>query len=1197
MAQLKGNEWNFTSNAAARISEVLKGEAYQRSPLGHAGAELTEAAGAKRLDLVLFDRELPGKPLITAELKVPWDALGRTPHNTEVVEDAHRKASKCGAKFFVTWNIRRAVVWRTDDPGVPLLERVVADKELIPVALTKSADLSRPEFVTTWPRAVAELVELLHQLLVGPAKPAYLPLDRLFIARLESLLDFPVELTAAELRERMAKNAAFRRRAEAWMRDRQGWIVSPATMEENIDRASRFTCYVLVNRLCFHTALRRKYPKLDRLAVPNGITTGVSLQARLTKAFGQAMTYTGDYDTVFETDPGGDDFPFLSDAAVPEWRRLVQSLESYDFASIPLEIIGAMYERLLSPEERHRYGQHYTQPAVVDLINAFSLSGGRATVLDPACGGGTFLVRAYGRKRHLDIAQDHSEVLASIYGCDLLRYACHLSVINLAVRDLIDDENYPRIHPGDFLEVTPNVVFAELPTRLVAGGLPTGKTRQLRLAAHSVDAVVGNPPYIQATELAAGQRATYLGLARREWPDYNWSGASDILVWFFTHSATFLRAGGYLSLLTQSAWLDVEYGVPLQQWMLDNFRVVAVLESEAEPWFTDARVATAVTVLARETDAARRDHNLVRFVQFRTPLRRSEAGDTEAARQQIAEGLRDAILAPNADAIEPRFRVRLVRQADLRQRGIDPIEGTYAGSRWGRYLRALEAIYTLQRDHAASFCALGELAEVERGVTTNCDKFFIVTDATQGALDRYPAPSEFLNRFGIRRAAVESGTHKIIRRNDGTEMVLEAKYLVPTLKTARDVNVRSTSAIINDVYAVRFPVGARSALSKAAEAYIAAGEREKFHEATSFRGRADWYILRATDTAPILFVKTIQYVPQVLWNDADLLANQRLYNVKPRDGVDPEALGAILNSTVFAGERFAGVKALGREAANDVEVFTARQFRVPDVRAFTPAELRTLRAAFVRLRKREIGTLLEATLMDAGQKEARVYVDQHPVSAAVWPEELRDPDRQQIDTLILRRMGMTAAEAEATRVQLYNELVAFTRRAKLLELEAQVNRRGRGGEAPTAAQLADSLWADLTANGHASIRTLPDDFLTPGGATTTLSLPAGRVAAEEDSLFDRGRKHALRFGRDHVVPFDSAAQRDLAALLAEHVRGEITLPRDAADCTAATAAIRTYLGDVLPKLKAGAAEITENVELRDKIVGEAAKRLQPRRPH
>lgn len=41
------------------------------------------------------------------------------------------------------------------------------------------------------------------------------------------------------------------------------------------------------------------------------------------------------------------------------------------------------------PEERHRYGQHFTGDDVVDLINAFCVRDGADTVLDPACESGT----------------------------------------------------------------------------------------------------------------------------------------------------------------------------------------------------------------------------------------------------------------------------------------------------------------------------------------------------------------------------------------------------------------------------------------------------------------------------------------------------------------------------------------------------------------------------------------------------------------------------------------------------------------------------------------------------------------------------------------------------------------------------------------------------------------------------------------
>ena len=90
--------------------------------------------------------------------------------------------------------------------------------------------------------------------------------------------------------------------------------------------------------------------------------------------------------------------------------------------------------------------------------------------------------------------------------------------------------------------------------------------------------------------------------------------------YFWLHAEPFLAPRGCLALLTQAAWLDVEYGIPLQRWMLDNFRILAVLETEAETWFSDARVATVVTILQREEDAETRATNCVRFVQFRSRL-------------------------------------------------------------------------------------------------------------------------------------------------------------------------------------------------------------------------------------------------------------------------------------------------------------------------------------------------------------------------------------------------------------------------------------------------------------------------------------------------------------------------------------------------------------------------------------------------
>lgn len=161
MPRVRRNEWNFAANSAALISELLKTEDFVDSEMGHAERELTERRGARRLDLVIFSRVDGTLPLITGELKVPWDPVGRTPYNSSVVEDANSKASNAGALYSLTWNIRHVVVWKTDEPGVPLIERVVYDKEVISREIDSAEAFSKPAFLEELRLGVTALLEFM----------------------------------------------------------------------------------------------------------------------------------------------------------------------------------------------------------------------------------------------------------------------------------------------------------------------------------------------------------------------------------------------------------------------------------------------------------------------------------------------------------------------------------------------------------------------------------------------------------------------------------------------------------------------------------------------------------------------------------------------------------------------------------------------------------------------------------------------------------------------------------------------------------------------------------------------------------------------------------------------------------------------------------------------------------------------------
>ena len=161
-------------------------------------------------------------------------------------------------------------------------------------------------------------------------------------------------------------------------------------------------------------------------------------------------------------------------------------------------MIGQMYERLISVSERRRFGQFYTSPDVVDLINAFCIREPEDRVLDPACGGGTFLVRAYSRKRTL--AQfagrpplSHEHLLEQIFGVDIAAFPAQLSTINLAVRHLSDEANYPRVARASFFDAQAGLPMYDIP-------LSGDSVRSIAL--EKVDAIVGNPP------LHLGRRAS-----------------------------------------------------------------------------------------------------------------------------------------------------------------------------------------------------------------------------------------------------------------------------------------------------------------------------------------------------------------------------------------------------------------------------------------------------------------------------------------------------------------------------------------------------------------------------------------------------------------------------------------------------------------------------------------------------------------
>lgn len=296
------------------------------------------------------------------------------------------------------------MLWDLNQAGKPLIQRDQEKREIAEVGNPdelQDSDVYR-DITDFWRTFLVRF----SQLLSGEKPLMVRSLDERFTDILDSALKSPEILIRAAAGYRYQTDPEFKLRLNRWI-SRQGMRIYGPEMTANIHRTAKISAYVLASRLMFYKALHRRFQlDLRALRIPSSVTSVGQLRARFERYFRDAERITGDYETIFRGDEL-DDLPYLTDDLVQAWRGLLDDIQDFDFTELDYDLIGPIFERLIAPEERHRWGQHYTKPEVCDIINAFVIRSATDSLLDPACGGGTFLVRAYARKAYLARRSGH----------------------------------------------------------------------------------------------------------------------------------------------------------------------------------------------------------------------------------------------------------------------------------------------------------------------------------------------------------------------------------------------------------------------------------------------------------------------------------------------------------------------------------------------------------------------------------------------------------------------------------------------------------------------------------------------------------------------------------------------------------------------------------------------------------------------
>jgi len=1164
------NEWEFTADFAGWINEILGVK--PDLPFSQAKCEQQDAGGLQRRDITLLDKNQ--RVILTGEVKLPFRKEGSSPYNSPLVSDAQSKALSAGSPFFFTWNVNKFVLWETKSSAISWQDHDYRSWDV--VSIYREHHLELASTVTGIKNWLLLFLNEFARIVRGDSVIWVKLPDEKFVEALEASLHIPILLNTDGLEE-YYRQPRFKSQLDKWMREEQGWIIysDPQGIRDNLERASQFACYALVCKLVFYEALLKRYSReIEKITVPDHIETGDALRLHLEGYFAQAKNATRDYETVFGEDHTsiGSRIPFYSDIAVPYWRNLSNQIHQFDFSGLDYEIIGSIFERLNSPEERHKFGQFYTRVEVVDLINSFCIRRGDEKVMDPACGGGTFLVRAYIRKRELQPHRRHKALLSDLFGMDIANFATHLTTINLATRDLIAEENYPQIGRNDFFDVNARKAFVRLPKKLKSKGL--GKTLFREIEIPLLDAVVGNPPYIRQEDIPknpkngnncpeSGTKEYYANVVKSE-SHVELSGRSDIHCYFWPHAASFLKNDGYICFLTSSQWLDVEYGFRLQEWILLNFEIIAVFESIDEPWFVGARVTTAITILRRQQEEKKRMNNIVRFVQLRRPIREILAHDGTSAGAVVAANLfRDEILSLEKNTVTEYYRTRLVRQEDLWKQGCelgDSIgkSGSYYGGKWGNYLRVPDFWFQLIDDYGAKFTPLSNIAAVRRGITSGKDVFFFPKDYSSQALEKYPNKQQFMNAYGVPRREVESGKVKLVLCGEGYKDIrpIESEFLEPEIHSLMEIDSFTVSPEDCDRL-ILFVSEKKSRLrGKYVLSYINWGEKQDFHTDPTCTGRItderEWYDLSGHCRAPVLWPKERQYRHIAPVNPRQLIANCRLYEIYPPKEYDqPDLWGGILNSTWVILSSFQFGRPVGNEGNWSTMVADVKMMLVPDPTKVTKKKSDKVTEAFQQLKKRKaLSFLSERRLREMAYRQAGEEDELDNLSDTC---ELDMPDRRELDDAVLEMLGIRSKVQRQQMIdELYDYLRNFFEQIRQKEEKAIANKKkGKKQSAMRPNEIAAMVYEEIAEKHGRLLRRYDPEFIDKSKPFDTYDIPSEGDPVPFRDLFKSQGVQFRKGKKAHIAFIKTAnpAQADLIILVVKSgLRGLIRIPHEEEEC-------------------------------------------------
>ncbi len=988
MSKKSANERTFQGILFNLVSKILETETNIK--FDKITQEENIGKGNTRFADGLLYSKIDSAKKILFELKnSSWDAT-----NEILVSDAANKAYNQGFEYFVTGTPRQLVIYKTFMQGVALTDRKL--KSYIISNVKQDDDVLTDKYES---QIKSELIKFLTDLsnLVHGIKEVYWDsIDRFFVVKLSMFILEASANTVDEMYDKIEKDNNFKTKLKDYLREQDIFGVTLSFNYEDVYKISQLANYLLYLKIIFYNYIQRDVPTLNLkpLTIP---IDKIRLNKTLRERFNDVLTW--DYQSIFQENVL-DEFEF-KEKFIPEFSRQVEEFKKLDFKQLNADIIGSIYNTLIDNQEQHDRGQHFTNINEVDLVSAFCIDKDTEFIIDTGCGAGTFLVRAYFFLKYFNPKLTHEELLERIWGVEIAPFPVFLASMNLSLLDVKSIENYPIILNHDFSELSGKAYYRfNFANKSKKYSIKNLQGQEADVLIPEFDVCVGNPPYIRQELIA--NKEEWNKLALNEWGLEKINQQSDLYVYYLMHTASFLKNGKRLGYVISSSWLDVSFGKGFQKFLLDNFKIIAIIDNQKIRSFDTASVNTVILILEKCNDKTEREQNNIKFVRIYADYDALIGKNDDKDRAQNVIKFVRLIEHSKKTIQDKNYYIIAKKQHELESE--TTVEGKYFNGHWGAlYLRSPEIFTKIIGTAKDKLIPLRSVVDVKRGFTTGANEFFYVQDVTDEAIAM--PDKDYYFYFGTPK----SNHIKIWKRfgwyySDMTESrhIIERQYILPVFKTQKEANNLDVdfSKLKYGVLVCNKDKKKLASLRHKVLNYIETAESKDIHLRASNASRKIWYnIYESAVKGDFIFPSKIGERYRLIDNRvSNVYCDKVNYAITVKEDYKQysDLLFLVLNSQMF--RYFIDLfsrQLTGSQTLSDVDVNIVE--RTPVINPELLSNYWTdLQQVYKSIKSREQGTIFQET---------------------------KQADKLKLDTIILKALGLS--ENDVT--ELYREAINYVK--------------------------------------------------------------------------------------------------------------------------------------------------------------------------